>query len=371
MNLQLDTFKKGLLEMQKTLSTYAYFYLNQIFTSPERAELYLDVERVFEKASKMATCTYMRFGKFFKTQEKMEHFREFYVDTDTNLRELKINALAESHHRSEEMLKGVPKEYREPFQEGLDLYRGEGDVIHGMAVDYCSGEIMALALHERGSREVNIPRALRLRNRTVDGAKLLDKEVDDWLGARDHFPAIVQQFSDDIRPPMVEAVAGKLFPDRKVPREARIPVGNRRVPGVRPSGLDRVEPQERRGILFCTEHAWCDRKIERDQLSLTQRVGHCGGRTSAPPRIRHRQHPRSHPLLEIRPQLQHRGWRIRFGPEHAGGHFGRVERQQDQVQPIRGQNGSERPGRQSLHVQCKRDTGRRRAGSGDATNRIP
>ena len=216
MNLQLDGFKNSVLDMQKTLSLYAYFYLNQVLTSPERAELYLDVEKALEKNGSMEASTYLKFGKFFKSQPKLAEFKKFFINVDTNIKELKINALAGDYHRPEDNIRGAPREYHGLFQEGLDIYKARGEVqAQEMAVDSCSGEYVAFAVGAKGSREINVQKCLQYRNRTLEGVRLLDEEIDDWDGARNRFPSNVEQYSDNLRPPPIEATVRKLFPDHK------------------------------------------------------------------------------------------------------------------------------------------------------------
>ncbi len=214
--MQLDTFKTSVMDMHKMLSMYAYFFLNQVLTPPERTEIYVDVEKVLEKNGAMDSGTYLKFGKFFKSQAKLTEFKKFYINVDTNVKELKINALAGDYHRPEDMLKGAPRSYHGLYQEGIDLYRGRGDVLaHEIAIDCCSGEFMALAVGQKGSREINVQKCLQFRNRSLDGLKLLDEEIDDWDTARNRFPSNIEQYSDNLRPPPIEAVVRKLFPEHK------------------------------------------------------------------------------------------------------------------------------------------------------------
>eukprot|EP01022_Parablepharisma_sp_SALTPOND_P016726 TRINITY_DN2521_c0_g1_i1.p2 TRINITY_DN2521_c0_g1~~TRINITY_DN2521_c0_g1_i1.p2 ORF type:complete len:623 (-),score=84.90 TRINITY_DN2521_c0_g1_i1:5592-7460(-) len=209
-NIMLDMFKTNVLEMQKVLSMYAYFYLDQILTIPERNDLYLDFEKVFEKTFTMDNCSYMKFPKFFKSQHKLQEFKKFYIDTNTNLREFRIHALAGTYHRPEEIIRGAPKDSHSLFAEGLELYKGKLDSVNGIAINCCDPEYMAIAT-EKGSREINIKDTLQYRNRTVDGLKLLDEEVDDWSGALHRFNKNMEEYNDNLYPSFVVACMGKLF----------------------------------------------------------------------------------------------------------------------------------------------------------------
>jgi len=208
----LDVFKSKLIEMHMVLGNYAFFYLNQILTMPERTELYNDFEKVFDKTFNMENCTYLRFAKFFKNQAKLSEFKKFYIDANTNIKEFKVQALAGSYHRAEEVIKNAPKEYwtKTLFSEGIDVYKGKLDSINGIAINYCEPEFMALAT-EKGSREINIKDSLMYRNRTVDGLKLLDEEVDEWAAGLKRFNKKIEEFNDTLNPSYVVACIGKLF----------------------------------------------------------------------------------------------------------------------------------------------------------------
>jgi len=174
----LDIFSVNILEMQRVLSSYAYFYLNQVFSIPERTELYLDFERVFDKGRPMNECKYIKFNAFFINQEKLNRFKDFFIEAKTNLEEFKVNLLAGVSHRPQEPLKKAPKSYPPLFSEGIEIYKRKGNSIHDMGINYSDPELMAIAT-DKGSKEISILDSLRSKNRTVDGLRLQDEDIDD------------------------------------------------------------------------------------------------------------------------------------------------------------------------------------------------
>jgi len=205
----LDVFNAHVLEMQRVLNLYAYFYLNQIFSIPERTVIYLDFEKVFEKERSMEECTYMEFNKFFTTQEKLNRFKASYIKIETNIKEFKINLLAGPLHRPEEPVKNLPKSFEPLFSEGLELYKRKGDSVHDMAVNYCNPGLMVVAT-DKGPREIQIEHSLKYRNRTVDGLKLQDDDVDDRFRSIHKSERNHDNYDDNINPSFVVACLGKL-----------------------------------------------------------------------------------------------------------------------------------------------------------------
>eukprot|EP00826_Nyctotherus_ovalis_P047266 TRINITY_DN5418_c0_g1_i2.p2 TRINITY_DN5418_c0_g1~~TRINITY_DN5418_c0_g1_i2.p2 ORF type:complete len:242 (+),score=61.13 TRINITY_DN5418_c0_g1_i2:193-918(+) len=205
----LDVFNAHVLEMQRVLNLYAYFYLNQIFSMPEREEVYLDFEKVFEKERHMEDCTYMEFNKFFITQDKLDKFKEFFIKAKTNLREFKVNLLAGPLHRPEEPLKNPPKSFEPLFSEGIEIYKRKGDSVYDMAVNYCNPGQMAVAT-EKGSREITIENSLKFKNRTVDGLKIQDEEPEDRAKGISQPEYNADNYDDNLNPSFVVACLGKL-----------------------------------------------------------------------------------------------------------------------------------------------------------------
>jgi hypothetical protein len=208
-NLMLDVFNAHVLEMQRVLNFYAYFYLNQIFSILERTAIYLDFEKVFEKERSMEECTYMEFNKFFITQEKLNKFKKSYIKLETNIREFKINLLAGPSHRPEEPIKNLPKSFESLFSEGLELYKRRGDSVHDMAVDYCNSGLMVVATN-KGPKEIQIEYSLKYRNRTVDGLKLQDDDVDDRVRGIHQSEHNLDNYDDNLNPSFIVACLGKL-----------------------------------------------------------------------------------------------------------------------------------------------------------------
>jgi WD40 repeat protein len=189
--------------MQKTLGKYAFFYLNQIMTVPERSELYTD----FEREGNMVDCTYIKFDKFFKSQNKLNLFKMYYIDGNNNLKEFKTQILAGSYHRPEESIRKAPKTFTPVFGEGIELYKGTADSVTEVAINYCNTAFMAIAT-DKGSREIDIRNSLRLRKRSPDGLKLLDEEMEDWDKGLHRFE---QSQQETTQPAFVSACIGKLF----------------------------------------------------------------------------------------------------------------------------------------------------------------
>jgi len=202
--------------MQKMLGKYAFFYLNQIMTVPERSELYLDFERVFEKEGNMGNCTYIKFDKFFKSQDKLTLFKKYYIDGNDNLKEFKTQILAGTYHRPEEPIRKSPGTLTPIFGEGIELYKGIPDSVAEIAINFCNIAFMALAT-DKGSREINIRNSLRLRKRSPDGLKLLDEEMEDWDRGLHRFNEAQEEIPQSA---FVSACIEKLFGKMKqAPRE--------------------------------------------------------------------------------------------------------------------------------------------------------
>ena len=166
--------------MHKILSSYAYFYLNQIFSLPERYIIHSEFEKVFEKNLTIKDCSYMEFNKFFSTEAKLTRFKNYYIELGINLKDFKANVLGGIMHRPEETFRGITERVKPLFSEGVEIYKGRPHSVNGIAINYCRADQMALTT-TKGSREVNIRDSLQYRRRTLDGLKLLDEESDDWV----------------------------------------------------------------------------------------------------------------------------------------------------------------------------------------------
>lgn len=195
--------------MQQVLSSYAYFYLNQIFSLPERYAIYSEFEKVFEKNLTMKDCSYMEFNKFFNTEAKLKRFKNYYIEPGTNLKAFKTNVLGGTMHRPEETLRGV--QHLQPlFSEGVEVYKGAANSVHEVAVNYCSADLMALAT-AKGSREVSVRSSLQTRKRTVDGLKLIDEEPSDWAREITRFNKVQSEYNERLYPSFVVGCVGKLL----------------------------------------------------------------------------------------------------------------------------------------------------------------
>ena len=208
----MDVFKNDVIDMQTLLQKSAFFYLNQIMAQSERSEIYMDIEKVFEKAHKMDSCAYLRIRKFFKSQEKLDDFKKFYFNSDSPLNDLKKNVFAAAHYRPKEQIKGYAvgeEQQKKLCQEGMELYRGKDAILYGIAINFCNPEQLAIAL-EKGSREIIIHSALQYRERTVDGVHLIDPELEDWDKMLNRFEEPSKENDDKLRCAPVDAAIAKL-----------------------------------------------------------------------------------------------------------------------------------------------------------------
>ena len=202
------------MEMQRELGKYAFFYLNQILSPCEKTELYYDIDKIFERNHSIEQSTYVKLTKFFKNEQKLSDFKKYYVDVNSNIKELKYHILAGNQHRPEEQIKGAPKDSHHLFDEGIELYKGKVEALNGIAINYCNPEYLVLAM-DKGSREINIRSSLQCRNRTVDGLKLLDDECEEWTKVLHRFDHAVGVYEEGIRSASIDAAVTKLFPKQK------------------------------------------------------------------------------------------------------------------------------------------------------------
>ena len=213
-NIVLDVFKKQISKMSRTLSKYAYFYLMEVMTIPERNELYADFEGVFENSLPMEDCTYINFSMFFKSQSKLELFKEYYIDNSDNLNEFRTQILAGRYHRPEEVIRKAPRNWMSVFAEGVELYKGAPESVIKIAINYCNNTHMALAT-EKGSREINIKNSLTLRKRSPDELKLIDEEIDNWDGGLHRFDKVAEDSAGIIKSPFILSYLEKLSTQAK------------------------------------------------------------------------------------------------------------------------------------------------------------
>jgi len=69
---------------------------------------------------------------------------------------------------------------RDLFQSGVELFRLKGDPVQGFAFDRCGMDLVALAMLNKGIREVPIQKTLLCRNRMNNGLTLVDEELNSW-----------------------------------------------------------------------------------------------------------------------------------------------------------------------------------------------
>ena len=75
----------------------------------------------------------------------------------------------------------------------------KGEAVNGFAFDTCDQDLVAMAMLNRGIREVPLQKSLLYRNRHISGHQVVDEELLTWHECLHRFDRLAQEHAH-IRP---------------------------------------------------------------------------------------------------------------------------------------------------------------------------
>lgn len=148
-------------------------------TSEQRASILADLQSAVSETQMFAECQAVDFRYFIKSPQKI---RTFVLTFNLKKQMCQLQDLHLSHTRL-----GCDH-VEEILDSGIELFRQRGEPVADICVQ---GDMIAIALHGKGMREVNITCSLLFRNRTAH-FELVDEELFSWFDCLHRFDQHLQ-----------------------------------------------------------------------------------------------------------------------------------------------------------------------------------